>query len=242
MIKNTDLFYTRAAEYQEKRKGIMDNYKNRMEELERAKGSRLYIDEAKKAEDTRSAALEELKNEYLEYFRISLKAMETENENRGLTPPTPEQIAILQVLKMHDVAETDEARAAIKKELDRAANSCKNNAMAISVINEIATKNGLVRHYLSEDKELTAESVSGLINLLKTEITDFMNNDTSRAARLAAEHHAALYGNVESRPLPLRPLFDDKAGCFNILTHGQLAGEVLTAFCKAVDGAESTAD
>ena len=61
MIKNTDLFYTRAKEYQDKRKGIIDEYEKRLESLETAKGSKYFDDESKKAEDKRDEALTALK-------------------------------------------------------------------------------------------------------------------------------------------------------------------------------------
>ena len=72
---------------------------------------------------------------------------------------------------------------------------------------------------------------------LQAALPDFMEHDTKRAARLAAEHNARMYGTTgNERPLPKRELFDNKADCYAEFTHGMLSGDALTAFCAAVDG------
>ena len=125
MIKNSDLFYSRAAEFQSKRKDIIDTYESTLAKLEKAKGSQLYTEETEKAAKTRDAALEALQSEYRDYFRISLDAMADANSKRGVTPPSQEQLAILQALKMRD--------SLTQRELDRAANSCADNAVKVDV-------------------------------------------------------------------------------------------------------------
>ena len=231
MIKNTDLFYSRAAEFQSKRKEIMDTYESTLAKLEKAKGSQLYTEETEKAAKTRDAALEALQSEYREYFRISLDAMSEANGKRGVTPPTAEQLSILQALKMRD--------SVTQRELDRAANSCKDNALAISVINEIAKKNGFLRGYHTETGEMSVEDADKAIESLRGSLNDFMQHDTSRAARAAQHYYGEKYGTTgNERPLAKRPLFEDKAGCFNELTPFGMSKETFTAFCEAVDGNE----
>ena len=237
MIKNTDLFYTRAKEYQDKRKGIIDAYDQKIEKLEKAKGSQLYTEETQKAEKEKNDALDALKSEYREYFNISLSAMSDANSARGLTPPTQEQLAILQVLKMRDIPTESEQLKAFQKELDRAANACADNAMAISVINDIAKKGGLLRGYHTTAHEMSVDDADRFIDNIRSALGDFMEHDTSRAARVAADYHAQHYGTTgDERPLPKRALFEDKAGCFSELTHGYLTGDGLAMFSAAVDG------
>lgn len=231
MIKISDLFYSRAKEYQSKRKDIMDTYESTLAKLEKAKGSQLYTEETEKAAKTRDAALQALQSEYREYFRISLDAMADANGKRGIAAPTAEQLSILQALKMRDTVS--------QKELDRAANSCKDNALAISVINEIAKKNGFIRGYHTESGEMSVEDADKVINDLKAALPDFMAHDTSRAARIVAEHNARMYGATgEERPLAKRPLFEDKASCFNQLLPFGMSEATYNGFCAAVDGDE----
>ena len=228
MIKNSDLFYSRAAEYQSKRKDIIDTYESTLAKLEKAKGSQLYTEETEKAAQTRDAAIQALKEEYGGYFRISLDAMSEANGKRGVTPPTADQLSILQALKMRD--------SVTQRELDRAANSCKDNALAISVINEIAKKNGFLRGYHTESGEMSVEDVDKTIDSLRSGLADFMSHDTSRAARAAQKYYGEKYGTDGERPLAKRPLFEDKASCFNELVAFGMSKDGFNAFCAAVDG------
>jgi len=236
MIKNSELFFIKAKDFQNKRKEIMDTYETRAAQLEDARGSKYFTDEMKKATDARDAALSELKSEYKESFRIALDGMSKANSGRGTTPPTQEQLAILQVLQMRGVVDEPQ-RAAFQKDLDRAANTCADNAMCISVLNDIARKNGFLRGYHSTAKEMSVDDADRMIKDLQAALPDFMEHDTSRAARLAQNYYAQHYGVTgNERPLPKRPLFDSKADCYAEFTHGLLSGETLTAFCAAVDG------
>ena len=229
MIANTTLFYTRAKEYQDKRKGVIDTFDSHMKALETAKGSKYFEDEAKKAEDTRDEALKALKDEYGEYFRISLDAMSKANASRKMTPPTEEELRTLQLLKMKDKP--------TEAELAAAANTLKGNATCLSVLTEIAHNAGYMRGYMgySETKELPVSDVEDTIRGLHNSVREFMDYDTPRAARVAREHNERMYGATPNAPaLPKRPLFEDKAGCFYEVA--RMGGDTFTAFCNAVDG------
>ena len=229
MIKNTDLFYTRAKEYQGKRAAIVDEYEKRMKALEDAKGSKYFTDEAKKAEDKRDEALTALKDEYNGYFNIAFDAMRKANASRKMTPPTEEELRTLQLLKMKDKP--------TEAELAAAANTLKGNATCLSVLTEIAHNAGYMRGYMgySETKEMPVEEAEAAIKGLASSVRDFMDYDTPRAARVAQNHHETLYGvNPNATPLPKRPLFEDKAGCFYEVA--RMGGDSLEAFKNAVDG------
>lgn len=229
MIKNTDLFYTRAKEYQGKRAAIVDEYEKRMKALEDAKGSKYFTDEAKKAEDKRDEALTALKDEYNGYFNIAFDAMRKANAARKMTPPTEEELRTLQLLKMKDKP--------TEAELAAAANTLKGNATCLSVLTEIAHNAGYMRGYMgySETKEMPVEEAEAAIKGLASSVRDFMDYDTPRAARVAQNHHETLYGvNPNATPLPKRPLFEDKAGCFYEVA--RMGGDSLEAFKNAVDG------
>lgn len=229
MIKNTDLFYTRAKEYQGKRAAIVDEYEKRMKALEDAKGSKYFTDEAKKAEDKRDEALTALKDEYNGYFNIAFDAMRKANAARKMTPPTEEELRTLQLLKMKEKP--------TEAELAAAANTLKGNVTCLSVLTEIAHNAGYMRGYMgySETKEMPVEEAEAAIKGLASSVRDFMDYDTPRAARVAKNHHETLYGvNPNATPLPKRPLFEDKAGCFYEVA--RMGGDSLEAFKNAVDG------
>ena len=231
MARNSDLFFTKAKDFQDKRIEIMSIYEKRLAELEKAKGSQLYKEESEKATQTRDADLQALQNEYRKYFRASLDAMADANGKRGITPPTASQIAILQALKMRD--------SVSQKELDQAWIACKDNAISVSILNEIGRKNGYIRGYHSETGELSADEVDRIIDSLRNGIDDFMAHDTTRAARTVAAHNMRLYGMSSERPLKKRQPFADKVGCFNTLLPFGMSEETCTAFCKAIDEMEA---
>lgn len=227
MIKNSDLLYNRVSEFQTKRKAITDAYAARIAELESMKGSAYYTSEMQKADEAKQAALDDLTAEYSGYFNIALSAMSEANAHRGLTPPTAEHISILEALRMRE--------SVTPRELDRAANSLKGNALALSVLSEIAQKQGHARSYASYcPDEMTVEAAEAAVNTLRAALADFMKYDTTRAARAAAKYQADLYGDT-GEPVRKRPLFDNKAGCYAALAAG-LTGDTATAFFAAVDG------
>ena len=231
MISNSDLFFSRAKQFQDSRKEIMDVYEEKMKNLEDARGSKFFVNESKKVEAEKDNALKSLKDEYREYFRISLDAMSKANYGRKMVAPTEEELRTLQLLKMKENISLEE--------LDCAANTLENNSTCIEVLKEITRKQGYVRNYQSVNKEMSISTVENTIKSIGRELHDFMQYDTSRAARLALERHNNLYGETPSeKPLSKRRLFQSKEECYHEFMAG-LTDDNLTAFCKAVDGADN---
>lgn len=228
MITNTDLLFKKLLEFQNKRKAATDNYDKRLTEIADTKGSKYFDDEAKKASDTKNAALDALRAEYGPVFDRTLQSMAETNGKRGITPPTEDELRLLQLLKMRDsVTET---------ELEAAANTLSGNPTCLAALTEIAHKQGFLRGYMSyaTSKEMPVDVAESTIKGLASAIRDFMEFDTPRAARTYQEFHDRRYGvDLNAAPLPKRLPFTDKAGCYKRLAG--LSGDDLTAFCKAVD-------
>lgn len=228
MISNSDMFYSRAKEYQDKRKDIIDDYEARMKKIETARGSQYFDDESKKAEETRDKALTALKGEYTDYFNIALDAMRKANNSRGIVPPTEEELRIIQMLKLKDKP--------TEQELEAAARTLKGNATCLSILTEMAHKAGYIRDYMhySENKEFPIDMAEDLINGLAKDVKDFLDYDSTRAARIVNEHNKRMYGERGNAPkLAKRRLFDTKEDCFDIV--GSISGDNLEAFLKAID-------
>lgn len=227
MLKNTDGIYIRAKEYQDKRAAIVSAYEKGMNDLEKHRGSLYFDEERKKLEETRAAELMALKTEYAAYFDTYLKAMDSVNGNRSMEPPTEEELRTLQLLKMKDTP--------TEAELMAAANTLKGNSACLSVLTEIGHKAGYFHNFMhySEKKEMPMETATQCIKELADSLRDFLDYDTTAAARRTAEHHAEHYGTAgnETR-LAKRPLFDTKEECFQELG---LAGDPYISFCNAVD-------
>lgn len=224
-MRHTDEFYNLAAEYQRKRADIVSEYEKRLENLEATKGSQYYIDEKGKAEAKRDKELAALKAEYEKQFDTVLKAMQESNTGRTMTPPTDEELRLVTALKMRD--------SLTEQELVLAANKLKDNPACLSILQEIAHKQGILRNFTSA-KEMSIADTEKAIKALAAATFDFMAYDTSRAARLAAEYHNRKYGTTGREPQK-RELFTDKESCFRELAPG-LAGDAFSIFCAAVDG------
>jgi len=241
-MNNSENLYYHAKKYQDERKAIVDNFEKRMKALEDTKGSKYYVDEKKKAEKERDNALNTLKAEYRGGFDSILKEMRNVSESRGATPPTDEELRIIQALKLKDKV--------TEAELDRIANAVKNNGLCLSVVQDVASKNGIVRNYVSlcTEKTMPAVGVEECIKSLTSGIKDFIDYDTSRAARLAREAHERMYGKIDEDtpvesvlggarsgyvPVTKRQLFDTKEGFYSIV--GGIKGATLAAFTASVD-------
>lgn len=228
-MANTEWLYTQAKAYQDKRRAIMNEYETRLYSLEDTKGSKYYQDETKKAEDKRDEALKALQIEYNETFTKIIKAMNEANARRTMKAPTEDELRLISALKMRENIS--------ENELTMIANAVKGNGLCLSIVQETAKKNNIMRNYCSfeEGKEMPFAAVESEINGLASSLRDFVSYDTTKAARLERKMHETHYGiNPDAPALPKRALFNDKAGCFKELTG--LTGDSLTAFCKAVDG------
>lgn len=226
-MNNSENLFFHAKKYQDERKKIIDAYEARLSSLKEMKGSKYYQDETKKAEEARDSALNSLKADYSGGFDSILKEMRTVSESRGATPPTEAELRLIQALKLKETA--------TQAELDRIANAVKGNGLCLSVVQDIAKKNGILRNYLSlcTEKVMPAAGVEECIKTLGKEIKDFLESDTSKAARINREYHERHYGKADGPELPKRPLFDTKESFYSVLMN--MKGETLSSFCNSVD-------
>lgn len=117
--------------------------------MERFKGSKGYADELAKAEKERDTAITELQNQTRTRFFEIINGMKESALNRAMIPPSPEQLSILQVLKMREKLSKDE--------LNQAARTLEGNPAALSVLEEIAQKQDI--HFTG----FAVESTAGII-------------------------------------------------------------------------------
>lgn len=229
--KLSDELYNDCLHFQAERKSVIDAYEKTVSDLEDKKGSRFYTEELTKAKNTRDEALNALKSKYGGFIDSDIKNMREVNGKRGIEAPNEEDVRTLEALKMRDTI--------TEPELSLIANSLKGNALALSVVQEVALKNGIMRNYNSLYEGATApvQYVEETLNSCMKWIRDFLNSDEAYAARIARDSHARLYGLTgDEAPLPKRPLFDTKEAFYNDIIG--ISGDSFKAFCNAVDGGE----
>ena len=203
---NVGRFYIKAQEFQDKRNAINREYSEAMRKIRTAKGSEYYTEASRAAKEKRDNALSTLRTEYMNHFHSIFDDMEASNAARSMKAPTPDELGVLQVLKMKENI--------TKADLDMAANSLKNNPACLTVLSEIARKNEIFTNYDGYGgTELSIQAAESLIDALRNNTADFLEYDTPRAARLYAQHRERMYndGDVE---LPARANFSDPDGCF----------------------------
>lgn len=250
-MNNTRNLYTKAKEYQDKRKAIVDAYEGRLASLERMRGSEYYEDEAKKAEEDRDTAIASLKAEYMPGFAGILQEMKAVSGRRGTPAPTEEELRIVQALKLRDFESMRNMnKNVVAEELNQIAQAVKGNALCLSIVQDVARKNGIPSNYMGmyTGKSMPATVVRDCLQAIDSGIKDFVDYDTVRAARIAREAHETRYGKMDESkprektllgvssgysPLPKRKLFDTQEDFYSSVFN--LKGEEYAAFAAAVD-------
>ena len=224
MISNTDLLFTKAKEFQDKRLELCGEYELALQKLERFKGSEGYREERKKLTDKYESDISALIDEYRSGFRVIVGGMMDAIGRRSISAPTNEQINLLSVLKMK--------KKVTLEECERVAEAVKDNPIAVGVLSEIAHDHGILRSFDDLCPEMSSQKASDVLESMKNGIDDFLSYDTTRSSRLAKRYHERHYG-VFTRELTKRTPFTDKESCFS-----ELAGmdvEMLRRFSEIVD-------
>ena len=145
---------------------------------------------------------------------------------RSVKAPTNDQVNLLSVLRMR--------KKVTQEELDRVAQTVKDNSIAIGVLADIAKDQGLpYGGYYDLCPEMSSGMASDYITRLRNNVGDFLQYDTDYASRKAIEFHHQMYGDDGRKPFK-RELFEDKEDCF--LQFAGLEGDQLDRFCEVVDG------
>ena len=233
MLKNTELFFKTVKKFQDGRNDINSTYEKRMKELERTKGSQYYVDESAKAQTARDNALKALKAECGESLNDIISFMQRANKQRPMKAPSDEELRLLQLLKMKE--------SISEGEFESAALALKANPTALATLNEIAHSKGILRNFnrFADVKTMSADETNSALRQLAKNVNDFLEFDTKKTARIAAEYQANHYGQSESRPLPKREPFTDMRGAMRELLPG-MNEDRLESFYNAVDGIEGT--
>jgi hypothetical protein len=129
-FERTRHYYEAATKYREALRNIWADYDKKMQKIEQYAGSKGYEDDKATADKERDAAIKALQREYGEKFDSILKGMRESATTRSMTPPTQEQLALLQALKMRDRISRDE--------LEQAGRTLKDSPVCLSVLEEIA--------------------------------------------------------------------------------------------------------
>lgn len=122
--------------YRKQVRQLRDTYDKRMKQLVRYKDSAKGQQDMQKAEKDFRDGLAALADSYRGKFDSIVRDMEKNVTPESLTPPTSEQLALLQMLNLRDTLDNDEIEAAVK--------TLGTNDAAIRTLGDIVTRKGKV--------------------------------------------------------------------------------------------------
>lgn len=222
-MKNTEKYFYGVAGFIEDMQEISAAYDRACKRLEAFKGSTGYTVEMQKAQADRDAAVQKMRETYLKQFRDVVAKMREAIDRSPLTPPTPEQAALLSILQMRESLDADE--------LKRAAQQMAGCPAALAVLDDLAQKHKITGKF---NQEMSAADLH-------------KKADTLEQAALSLIQEGA---GAASRPMPKDVVSClDRYGSFNrvrkagIPAWAEMTSENMTMdvetiqkFCAAVDG------
>lgn len=223
MITNTELYYAKMKEFQDKRAELTEAHDKKVKSLERFKGSKGYEEDLKKENDRFEAEMTALRDEYRPGLLTVIGGMMDAIGRRSVSAPTNDQVNLLNVLKMKKKVTLEECQ--------RTAEAVKDNPIAVSVVTEIAHDHGIMQSFDYLCPEMSSQKASDIVTGLKNGMEDFLQYDTTRASRIAKKYHEEHYGAVEGG-LTKRKLFTDQADFYR---EEGFDPETLRQFSEIVD-------
>ena len=229
-MKSTDTLAEQAMIFQNVRRAENEAFREKMHSLEKYKGSEYYTEERKRITGEHDELLNTLKTTYGKQMHETIASMRNAVKERSMKPVSTDQYNTLQTLKMKQRLTDDDVA--------RAANLCKDNPTALSVLSEIAQAAGL-RHINPTEygAELSNSEANEYIDGLERGISDLLEYDTSYIAR-TLNARKARYGELplSEDKLPFRELTRTSADFYSEFS--SIPADMVDSFCKAVNGDE----
>ena len=168
MLTNTEIFYKALRSFQDKRHELTQSHDEQIKQLEPLKNSKAYADRLKAINTAYSDELKAIQKTCRVSVNLALSEMVKCIDRQTTPPPTTEQIATLTVLNMRQDITQDE--------LDRIANTMRDNPLAMGMLDEIAKKKGILKPYRADTT--TIEQAKRLVKSLSQWASDFIKHDT----------------------------------------------------------------
>ncbi len=204
MISYAELLFKLAYQYQNERANLLSEKAERLQALEKYRGSDGYTTDMRRVESEFFERLEGLKSTFLEESNVVLSGMTKSLSKRGMAAPTDEQLRILQALRMKNTL--------TRADLDSAAETLRDCPVGLSILDDMAQESGQPAKY-HRLAAMSAETATGIISGLREQMKDFAESDRSRSGRLA-ERFLEKYGTVVT--VPERRKFQTKNEFFSM--------------------------
>ena len=224
MISNSELYYTKMKEFQDKRVELTDAHDKKVKTLERFQGSTGYEEDMKEENKRFEDELKALRDEYRPTFNTIFSGMFEAIGRRSVSAPTNDQVNLLNVLKMKKKVTLEDCQ--------RTAEAVKDNPIAVSIVTEIAHDHGIMHSFDNLCPEMSSQRASDIVTGMKQGLEDYLLYDTTRASRIVAKHNETMYGVTDVK-LPKRKIFTNQEEFYRD-TVG-LEGETFRLFSEIID-------
>lgn len=221
-MKNSERYYLRVKALMDDRAEINGEYETGIKKIEQYKGSDYYRDTKKKLTAERDAAIAAMREKHGLAFREIIKEMRDKASSRTVVAPTPDQLAVLQALKMRNKVDLEE--------LKQAARTMTECPLALSVLTEIAHDNG--HPGISFNKELTPDYISKKIDNLERSSWALLRGEN---VPVAGRYPESLSDCLTRCGYIERTLIQKPTGQQDAVINEEL----IRKFCEAVDGREN---
>jgi len=135
-MNNVERYNAIVGKFRQGLNDINSRYDEQIEAKKCYAGSVGFEADIKAIEEKRAAEIAALRENCSEDFDCCIAAMQKAAQSRPITPPTQEQVNILQLLKMKEHVSRDE--------LEHAAHSMRDCSLALSILEEIAGKHDIL--------------------------------------------------------------------------------------------------
>ena len=178
MNERTKWFFNDWCKYRAGLREIWASFDQGMKELEPMKGSKHYIERSEELTTERDNAIHNLQTEFRNEFSLTIEGMRQAVYSRPATPPSADQLAILQTLNLRKKVSVED--------LEMAERSMSGNDFALAALQDIAVAKGVNYRIPTTKNDLILQRIDSLADsasrLLKLEKPD------SSRERLAAAH------------------------------------------------------
>lgn len=229
-MKNTEMLYSAVRDYTVKRANARETYIRRMDSIRDMKGSQRYEQERASAAKMREQTVTAAAADARKIVQTAVGAMEKNARSMRLTPPTDEQLRLLQLLSMRSRLS--------QNEVTQAANALGDCGAALEALRDVAAARG-VQYPLIAFPENVSLSIDQAINTLKSicaGVDKVLNEKTGAdpTRLLTAQLHQRHYGgDFDPDTFPAAKLYDSEQDFFSSLTSVSYP-----ALCAAYNGKE----
>lgn len=178
MSERTKWFFDDWCKFRNGLREIWASFDQGMKEIEPMKGSSRYTERFEELRAERDNAIHDLRTEFRNEFSVTIEGMRQSVNTRPATPPSADQLAILQALNMRQKVSVED--------LEMAEQSLNGNDLALSTLQDLASAKGVHYQIPTTKKNLILRHIDDLADsasrLLKLERPD------SRRERLKIAH------------------------------------------------------